>query len=133
MTLTLDLVTPEKLVSSQEVGMVVVPGQDGDFGVLVGHSPLISALRMGVINIYDNDNHSKESMRVFVTGGFAEVTNERCTILADEAIDLAGITRTDAENRLKVAKESLEDAETDREKSFAEAELKIAEVLLGLV
>lgn len=86
--LNVELVTPEALTYSNDVEMVVVPGIDGDFGVLVGHSPMISSLRPGVVDIYESD--SKISKRIFINDGFAEVTQERCTILARSAIDVTG-------------------------------------------
>ena len=83
---TFDLVSPEKLLLSEYVEMVVVPGAEGDFGVLIGHAPLISALRPGVIDTYAG---TKVEKRIFVAGGFAEVIGERCTVLAEEAVDAA--------------------------------------------
>ena len=72
-----ELVSPERLVVSMPVDMVVVPGGEGDFGVLPGHAPLIASVRPGVIEIYDG---REVSDRIFVAGGFAEVTRERCTV-----------------------------------------------------
>ena len=77
-----ELVTPERLILSAEVEMVVVPGSEGNFGVLPGHSPLISTIRPGTIDIYEG---AVITERIFVVGGIAEVTPERCTVLADEA------------------------------------------------
>jgi F-type H+-transporting ATPase subunit epsilon len=78
-----ELVTPERLLVSQDVEMVVVPGSEGNFGVLPGHSPLISTIRAGTIDIYENRVVTE---RFFVAGGIAEVTPEGCTVLADEAM-----------------------------------------------
>ena len=78
-----ELVTPERLLVSQDVEMVVVPGSEGNFGVLPGHSPLISTIRPGTIDIYENRLVTE---RFFVAGGIAEVTPEGCTVLADEAM-----------------------------------------------
>jgi len=78
-----ELVTPERLIVSSEVEMVVVPGTEGNFGVLPGHAPLISTIRPGTIDIYEGRAIAE---RIFVVGGIAEVTPERCTVLADEAI-----------------------------------------------
>src|SRR5260370_16678619 len=83
-----ELVSPEKLLLSEAVDMVVVPGTEGNFGVLAGHSLLISTVRPGVIDVYEG---SEISERIFVSGGFAEVTAERCTVLADEAVPLASL------------------------------------------
>src|SRR6266567_8505674 len=79
-----ELVTPERLIVSAEVEMVVVPGTEGNFGVLAGHSPLISTIRPGTIDLYETRPTIAE--RIFVVGGIAEVTPERCTVLADEAM-----------------------------------------------
>ena len=77
-----ELVMPERELLATEADMVVVPGTEGDFGVLPGHAPLISTVRPGVLEVYQGD---KVEQRFFVAGGFAEVTPERCTVLADEA------------------------------------------------
>ena len=81
--LTLELATPSRLVVGTEVDEVVVPGSEGYFGVLPGHSPLISTIRPGTIDIYENRVITQQ---FFVVGGLAEVTPERCTVLADEAM-----------------------------------------------
>jgi F-type H+-transporting ATPase subunit epsilon len=83
-----ELVSPEKLLLSEAVDMVVVPGSEGNFGVLAGHSLLISTVRPGVIDVYDGNEISE---RIFVSGGFAEVTAERCTVLADDAVPLSSL------------------------------------------
>jgi len=89
MKLNVELVTPEELVFSSGVEMVVVPGVSGDFGVLIGHSPLISSLRPGVVDVYESAA-SQVSKSIFIQGGFAEVNQERCTILARKAVDVTG-------------------------------------------
>jgi F-type H+-transporting ATPase subunit epsilon len=83
-----ELVSPEKLLLSEAVDMVVVPGTEGNFGVLAGHSLLISTVRPGVIDVYEGNEGNE---RIFVSGGFAEVTAERCTVLADEAVPLSAL------------------------------------------
>src|SRR5579872_2823305 len=93
-----ELVSPERLLLSQDVAMVVVPGGEGNFGVLPGHSLLISTVRPGVIDVYENNAVTE---RIFVAGGFAEVTPERCTVLADEAVPLSSIDRADIDRQAK--------------------------------
>jgi F-type H+-transporting ATPase subunit epsilon len=100
-----ELVTPERLVLSTAVEMVVVPGTEGDFGVLPGHAPLISTIRPGMIEIYET--RPNISARVFVVSGIAEVTPERCTVLAEEAIDPAAIDRAAAEAELQTIEGNL--------------------------
>lgn len=125
---TFDLVSPEKLLLSEDVEMVVVPGAEGDFGVLIGHAPLISALRPGVIGTYTGNSVDK---RIFVAGGFAEVTGERCTVLAEEAMPVEDIDRADAESRISLAREAIGEAESDAARSQAETELAVAEAMLA--
>jgi F-type H+-transporting ATPase subunit epsilon len=100
-----ELVTPERLVLSTAVEMVVVPGTEGNFGVLPGHAPLISTIRPGMIEIYETRPYVSE--RVFVVSGIAEVTPERCTVLAEEAIDPATLDHAAAEAELQVIEGNL--------------------------
>jgi F-type H+-transporting ATPase subunit epsilon len=101
-----ELVSPEKLLLSEAVAMVVVPGGEGNFGVLPGHSLLISTVRPGVIDVYA-DEPNAVSERIFVSGGFAEVTPERCTVLADEAVPMASLDRADLEEQQKSIESSI--------------------------
>jgi F-type H+-transporting ATPase subunit epsilon len=100
-----ELVTPERLIVSTEVEMVVVPGTEGNFGVLPGHSPLISTTRPGNIDIYET--RPTISNRIFVVSGIAEVTPERCTVLAEEAMDPATLDRAATEAELQVIEGNL--------------------------
>jgi len=81
MPISLEIISPEKLLLSRPVDMVVIPGTEGDLGILPGHSKLITGLRGGLVDIYVNN---KITDRFFLTGGFAEVTEERCSVLADD-------------------------------------------------
>ena len=78
-----ELVTPEKLVRSEEVYMVVVPGTEGDFGVLEGHAPFMSTVRDGGLQVYRTQNGTSET--IAIRGGFAEVNAKGLTILAEQA------------------------------------------------
>lgn len=78
-----ELVTPEKLVRSEDVYMVVVPGSEGDFGVLEGHAPLMSTVRDGDIAVYRTQGSTPET--IAVEGGFAEVSATGLTVLAERA------------------------------------------------
>src|ERR1700733_8365608 len=100
-----ELVTPKRLVLSAEVEMVVVPGTEGNFGVLPGHAPLISTIRPGMIDIYET--RPTVSERVFVVSGIAEVTPERCTVLAEEAMAPSSLDRTAIEAELQVIEGNL--------------------------
>ena len=79
-----ELVTPERLVRSEEVFMVVVPGSEGDFGVLAGHAPYMSTLRNGDVAVY-RTGFGDAPERIAVEGGFAEVSERGLTVLAEKA------------------------------------------------
>ena len=104
MPVQFELVSPERLIVSTEVDMVVVPGTEGNFGVLPGHSPLISTIRPGTIDIYQG---GAVSARIFVVGGIAEVTPERCTVLADEAMAPDALDRASIEADLQAVEVNL--------------------------
>jgi F-type H+-transporting ATPase subunit epsilon len=78
-----ELVTPEKLVRSEDVYMVVVPGTEGDFGVLEGHAPLMSTVRDGALSVYRTEGSQPET--IAIQGGFAEVNAKGLTVLAERA------------------------------------------------
>ena len=122
-----ELVSPEKLLLSERVDMVVVPGEEGNFGVLAQHAPLISAVRPGVIDVH---NGGKVTEQIFVAGGFAEVTPARCTVLAEQAVPIAEIDRSAAEQRLKDAQEDVADAKDDAERLAAEKQVTVAEAMI---
>ena len=125
--LTFELVSPERLLLSAQVDMVVVPGTEGEFGVLAGHSPLVSTLRPGVISVHDE----KTIQRIFVRGGFAEVTAAGLTVLAEEAIDLADLDRAGLEVRIRNAEEDVADAKSDAARAGAQAQLDGLRALQG--
>ena len=125
-----ELVSPERLLVSRPVEMVVVPGVEGDFGVLPGHAPLISEVRPGVIAVFEG---GKVEERIFVAGGFAEVTAERCTVLAEQALPIAEIDRGAVEADLKDAREDLADAKNDQERAAAAAAIAVAEAKITAV
>jgi F-type H+-transporting ATPase subunit epsilon len=99
-----ELVTPERLLLSEMVEMVVVPGNEGNFGVLPGHAPLISSIRPGMIDVYEGQTITR---RIFVISGIAEVTPERCTVLADEALPPEELDRGGIEAELQAIEGNL--------------------------
>ena len=129
-TLKLELVSPEQLILSEDVEMAVLPGAEGDFGVLGGHSPLISTLRPGTIAVFEN---GAVKSRIFVAGGFAEVNPETCTVLAEEAEDVAELDRAAVEQALTDAREDLRDASEDAEREAATVRVAIAEAKLQAI
>jgi F-type H+-transporting ATPase subunit epsilon len=119
-----ELVAPERLLASEAVDMVVAPGAAGDFGVLPGHSLLMSLLRPGVIEIWQG---SQVTLRIFVGGGFAEVNPRGCIVLAEEAMPVDEIDPAAARQRLRNAEEDLAQATDDAARARLEREIKIAE------
>jgi len=122
-----ELVSPERLLISEPVDMVVVPGTVCDFGVLPGHAPLISTVRPGLIETYAGKTVKD---RIFVAGGFAEVTRERCTVLAEEAMLIKDLDRATIESQARAAREDLNLAKDAGERAAAERVIAIAEAKL---
>jgi F-type H+-transporting ATPase subunit epsilon len=120
-----DLVSPECRLFEGDVDMVVVPGEEGDFGVLPGHAPVMSAIRSGAISVHDG----ADIRRTFIHGGFAEVTPDGLTVLAEEAIDLASVDAAQLAKDLTEAKEDIGLARNDHERHLAEARVAKFEAL----
>ena len=124
-TISFDLVSPENLIFNDEVGMIIVPGKDGDFGVLPGHSKVMSSLRPGRVMVYGEDKNLLKAF--FVSGGFAEVNPEKCIVLAESVDEINSIEKSsiekeiqdlevqdndNAKEQLTIAKAKLESLET---------------------
>ena len=118
--LKFDLVAPERLLMSTEADMVIVPGAEGDFGVLAGHAPVMSTVRVGVIEVTGSEGGDT---RIFVRGGFAEVTPAGLTVLAEEAVPLAELDATALDQRIQDATEDFNDASSDDAKAKAQEHL----------
>ena len=127
--LNFDLVAAEARVFQGEVDMVVVPGSEGDFGVLAGHAPFMSTIRSGAIAIHDG----ADVRRTFIHGGFAEVTPAGLTILAEEAIDIADVDPAEVERQLTEAREDLGQARDDDETREAQNRIEKFEALLQTI
>ena len=104
------LVSPERQLRAGTVHMVVVPGSEGDFGVLEGHSPMMSTIRPGAIQVYETANATPE--RIFIDGGFAEVTASGLIILAEHAVPVGEIDTARLEADLTAARAAGPDAAT---------------------
>jgi len=124
-----ELVSPEKLLISKPIALVTVPGGEGDYGVLAGHAPLITTVRPGVIEAFADEN-SAASDRIFVAGGFAEVTNERCTVLAEEATPVSELNRATLEASAKDLTEDIGLAKSDAERQGLEMRLTVIKAKL---
>ena len=109
MTFKFELVSPERVLISEDVEQVVLPGAEGDFAVLTGHAPVVSTLRPGVIDVTAPSGRK----RLLVKGGFAEVEPTRLTVLAEQAFDVADLDAGRLANELEVAEAELGAAKDD--------------------
>ena len=119
-TISFDLVSPENLIFNDEVGMIIVPGKDGDFGVLPGHSKVMSSLRPGRVMVYGEGKNLLKAF--FVSGGFAEVNPEKCIVLAESVDEINELEKATIEKEIQ----ELEGQETDTTKeqlSLAKAKI----------
>lgn len=115
-----ELVSPEKLLFSGEVEAVVVPGADGQFTVMKDHAPVMTTMRPGVVDV--NESASK-TMRLFVRGGFADVSTKGLTILAEQAIPLEQLNAEDIAKEIANAEEDLADASNEDARNKAQERL----------
>ena len=129
-TTEFELVSPERLLLSRPVTMVIMPGSEGYFGAQPGHAPFIATLRPGVIDVYEGDRIAD---RIFVAGGVAEVTEERCTVLAEDAVAVGSIDRAKVEQEVRDLSEDVADAKDDGERRSVEARLAVAQAKLEAV
>ena len=109
-TISFDLVSPENLIFNDEVGMIIVPGKDGDFGVLPGHSKVMSSLRPGRVMVYGEDKNLLKAF--FVSGGFAEVNPEKCIVLAESVDEINSLEKSSIEKEIQ----NLENQDTETAK-----------------
>ena len=123
-----ELVSPEKLLLSQDIEMAVLPAEEGDLGVLPGHSPVIATLRPGTISVFKGNSVEE---RIFVAGGFLEITEERCTVLAEEALKIDEIDQASVQSQIADLKDDVNIAKDEAEKASAEAALAVAEAKLA--
>lgn len=108
MPLDLEIVSPERLLLSRPVDMVVIPAEEGDLGAMPNHAPMIVLLRGGMVRLFEG---GQVIDRLFVSGGFAEITATRVTVLADEAMAPGAISREEGERRLKAAQADYDQAD----------------------
>ena len=108
MPIDVEIVSPEKRLLARAVDMVVMPGSEGDLAAMPEHAPTIVLLRGGVVSLHEG---SQVTDRFFVAGGFAEITPERCTILADSGVAVDALSRQEGEARLADAEQAYEAAD----------------------
>ncbi len=119
------LVSPERELFQGEVDQVVVPGAEGEFGVLPRHTPVMSTIKPGALRILNDGGET----RIFVNGGFADVTSDGLTVLAEDAVDLAGLDAAAVEQEIRDAREDVAGAKEEAKLRAAEAKLARLEAL----
>ena len=98
-TISFDLVSPEQLIFNDKVGMIIVPGKEGDIGVLPGHSKLLSSLRPGRVLVFGESKDLLKSF--FVSGGFVEINPEKCIVLAEEVDEMSSLEKGTIEQQMR--------------------------------
>ncbi len=116
MPIAVEILSPEKLLLSREVDMVVMPAADGDMGVLPGHAPMAVLLRGGVVRFYSGANVTDQ---LFVCGGFARVTGETVSVMVTESFALDELTRAEGERRAAAAQAALDAADKQDAEALA--------------
>src|SRR6202012_3023120 len=123
-TFTFELVSPEKLLFSKDVTMVTVPGSEGEYGVLAGHTPLITKLKPGVIEICVDDDETVND-RIFVGGGFGEITQSSFTLLAQDGTPVADLNRAAIEEQSRALAAQMANASDAERESLQEKQALI--------
>ena len=123
-TISFDLVSPENLVFNDEVGTIIVPGKDGDLGILPGHSKVMSSLRPGRVMLYSEDKNLIKSF--FVSGGFVEINPEKCIVLAESVVEVNSLEKTSIEKEIQDL-EGVEDDSKKEQLNIAKAKIDAIE------
>lgn len=131
-TLQFELVSPEEKLVSEPVHMVVIPGEEGEMGIGAHHASLVASLKPGIVTLY-KDSMNDEPRRIFIAGGFADVTGVTCTVLAEEAIDVSKLDAEKLEKTIKNLEEDLGMAAEMADKIRIEYKLKLAKTKLSAV
>jgi len=124
-----DLVAPERRLFAGSVDMVTVPGAEGDFSVLAGHAPFMATIRPGAIAVHADGKIT----RTFIHGGFAEVTAQGLTILAEEAVDLVDVDVEQLAADITAAQDAVSDAKEEADKRLAEDRLEKLQALKAVL
>ena len=112
--LSFDLVSPENLIFNDDVGMIIIPGKDGDLGVLPGHSKVMSSLRPGRVMVYGEDKNLLKSF--FVSGGFTEINPEKCIVLAESVDEMSELEKSLVEKEIQELESK--DSEDSKDKLY---------------
>jgi len=126
-----ELVSPEEKLVSGPVHMVLIPGVEGEFGVLAGHASLVASLKAGVVELHKEEGG--ETRKIFIAGGFADVTGEQCTVLAEEAVNVSDLDLADLQQQVSNLNEDISTAKEEADKARIEKRLELVEAKLSAV
>ncbi len=129
-TFRFELVSPEKSLAAKSVVMATIPGGKGEFGVLGGHAPVMTTVVPGVIALYENDD-ATVTERIFVAGGFADVSAERCVVLVEDAIPVAKLNREEAAAQVSELNDKIAALTNEDERESLDAQLELAKAKLA--
>lgn len=130
-TIRFELVSPEEKLVSEPVYHAVIPGEDGELGIGPDHTALVVSLRPGVVRLYRQKDG--EPWKIFITGGFADITGKNCTILAEDAYNVSGFVLTELEQDLRNHQEDLARAQDAVEKARAERRIRMTKAKIQAV
>lgn len=128
-TLQFELVSPEEKLVSEPVRMVVIPGEEGELGVGAQHASLVASLKPGIVALY-KDNMHDVSRKIFIAGGFADITATLCTVLAEEAVDVTKLDPASLEQQINTLQDDLKLAVEKADKIRITRKLEIAKAKL---
>lgn len=127
-----ELVSPEKKLISEPIAMAVIPGEDGELGVGEKHASFVVSLKSGVLKLY-RDSMNDQPLHIFIAGGFADITGENCTVLAEEAINVSDIDAAELNKQKKTIEHDLGLAEEQSDKNRYQRHLNLINAKLDAV
>lgn len=130
-TFNFELVSPDKILVSEPAWQVVIPGEEGYFGVRAGHMSLIAAVKPGVVEVFTKEGNAPK--KIFIAGGFADVTAKNCTLLAEQALNVSDLDAVKIEQDIAKIEDELKSASDMTEKTILQKKLEMAAAKLQAV
>jgi len=132
--LKFNLVSPESLVFSKKVWMVTIPGEDGDMGVLAGHAPVLSSLRLGWLSIFEEEdiNYNTDN-RFLINKGFVRIESGLCTVMSEDILHISNISSSRLESDIKVLYSKLDNTDSEKERNLTKNKISLLNKKLSLL
>lgn len=128
-----ELVSPERKLVDAPMYHVVIPGTEGYLGVGRGHASFVVSLDQGIVTLYENSMNEDKPEKIFIAGGFADITDERCTVLAEQAVNLNDLDPEVLQNDLKTLQSDLKAAKKNAQKSYIQNKIDIIEAQIEAI